>query len=111
MATATPWPRPTHASTGGSSSWPTTATLEQIWRSLEPFSRTYLTLVGARRRPGLVGRRCTSRSWRRSSAATSTASCDALERHFEEVSDNMARRWPDDDAPAIGGHRETERNA
>jgi DNA-binding GntR family transcriptional regulator len=34
---------------------------------------------------------------------------EALERHFEEVSENMARRWPDDDAPAIGDT--TERSA
>ena len=43
--TATAWPRRTRASTAGSSSSPTTPTLVKVWRSLEPFSRTYLTLV------------------------------------------------------------------
>jgi DNA-binding GntR family transcriptional regulator len=38
-------PRPTPASTAGSSSSADNGTLEQVWRSLEPFSRTYLTLV------------------------------------------------------------------
>ena len=69
-------------------------TLEKAWRSLEPFSRTYITLVipGAdpqwsadlhspilealkRRDPGAV--------------------VEALERHFVEASANMASRWPD----------------
>ena len=68
------------------------------WRALEPFSRTYLTLVvpGADPQwsadlhaPILAALR------RRDSDAV----VDALQRHFEEVRDNMARRWPDDALP------------
>jgi DNA-binding GntR family transcriptional regulator len=70
-------------------------TLARVWRSLEPFSRTYITLVvpgadpqwsadlhvpilealGQRDVEGVVA---------------------ALERHFVEVSANMARRLPED---------------
>jgi DNA-binding GntR family transcriptional regulator len=72
-------------------------TLEKVWRSLEPFSRTYLTLTI----PGADPR------W---SAELHAPILDALQRrdpdgvvaaiqrHFEEVSDNMARRWPEDEA-------------
>jgi DNA-binding GntR family transcriptional regulator len=72
------------------------ATLLRVWRSLEPFSRTYITLVvpGADPRwsadlhvPILDALR------RRDVDAVVTA----LERHFEEVSANMAERLPDDD--------------
>ena len=71
------------------------ATLERVWRSLEPFSRTYLTLVvpGADphwsadlHAPILDALR------RRDTGAVVTA----LGRHFDEVSEHMARRWPDD---------------
>jgi DNA-binding GntR family transcriptional regulator len=73
-------------------------TLERVWRSLEPFSRTYLTLVVPGADPqwsadlhapilDAIKRRDTE------------AVVRALEQHFEEVSDNMARRWPDDEAP------------
>ena len=72
------------------------ATLLRVWRSLEPFSRTYITLVV----PGADPR------W---SADLHVPILDALhrrdvdavvaalERHFEEVSANMAERLPDDD--------------
>jgi DNA-binding GntR family transcriptional regulator len=71
-------------------------TLEKVWRSLEPFSRTYLTLMV----PGADPR------W---SADLHAPILQALERrdvdavvgapqdHFDEVSRNMARRWPDDE--------------
>jgi len=74
-------------------------TLERVWRSLEPLSRTYITLVIPGADP----------QW---SADLHTpilaaleqrdpeAVIEALQRHFDEVSDNMARRWPDDDPPA-----------
>lgn len=75
-------------------------TLEKVWRSLEPFSRTYLTLVVPGADPqwaadlhapilAALGRRDTN------------GVVAALERHFDEVSDNMARRWPDDPPPAV----------
>jgi DNA-binding GntR family transcriptional regulator len=72
--------------------------LERVWRSLEPFSRTYLTLAvpGADpqwsadlHRPILDALR----------ARDAEAAVAALERHFEEVRANMARRWPDDPDP------------
>ena len=68
-------------------------TLEKVWRSLEPFSRTYITLVvpGADPKwsadlhvPILAALR------QRDPEAVVTA----LERHFAEISNNMARRLP-----------------
>lgn len=73
-------------------------TLEKVWRSLEPFSRTYLTLTIPGADP----------QW---SAELHAPILEALERrdtdgvvnalqhHFDEVADNMARRWPEDQAP------------
>lgn len=82
--------------------------LEQTWRSLEPFSRTYLTLAVPGADPvwsASLHEPIMSALERRDAEAV----VRALERHFEEVSENMARRWPDDDAPAIGA--QTERTA
>jgi DNA-binding GntR family transcriptional regulator len=71
-------------------------TLEKVWRSLEPFSRTYLTLVvpGADPQwsadlhtPILAALR----------ARDADAVVAALERHFADVAANMARRLPTDD--------------
>ena len=73
-------------------------TLEKVWRSLEPFSRTYITLVVPGADP----------QWSADLHAPILAALErrdtvavvhALERHFEEVSDNMARRWPDEEQP------------
>jgi DNA-binding GntR family transcriptional regulator len=73
------------------------ATLLAVWRSLEPFSRTYLTLVvpGADPHwsadlhiPILAAVEC------RDPAAVA----QALRRHFDEISDNMSRRLPRDDS-------------
>jgi DNA-binding GntR family transcriptional regulator len=70
-------------------------TLAKLWRSLEPFSRTYITLVvpGADPQwsadlhvPILAALR----------ARDAEAVVSALERHFDEVSANMARRLPED---------------
>jgi DNA-binding GntR family transcriptional regulator len=72
-------------------------TLERVWRSLEPFSRTYITLVLPGADPqwsadlhapilAAIERRDTERTVR------------AIQRHFDEVSENMARRWPDDES-------------
>jgi DNA-binding GntR family transcriptional regulator len=72
--------------------------LEKVWRSLEPFSRTYLTLAVPGADP----------QWSADLHAPIMAAVvrrdaegvvEALERHFEEVSENMARRWPDDVEP------------
>ena len=70
-------------------------TLERVWRTLEPFSRTYLTLVvpgadprwsAALHAPILAALRLRE----------TEAVVEALERHFDEVRDNMAGRWPED---------------
>jgi DNA-binding GntR family transcriptional regulator len=85
-------------------------TLERVWRSLEPFSRTYITLVVPGADPKWsadLHAPIQSAIERRDIAAVVAA----LERHFDEVSDNMARRWPDEPAgtadapaqPASGG--------
>ncbi len=75
------------------------ATLLRLWRSLEPFSRTYLTLVAPGADP----------QWSADLHAPILAALerrdaeavmDALRRHFEEVSENMASRWPADDPVA-----------
>ena len=73
-------------------------TLERVWRSLEPFSRTYLTLAVPGADP----------TWSAELHAPILAALErrdpeavvaALQRHFDEVSENMARRWPDDGSP------------
>ena len=35
----------------------------------------------------------------------------ALQRHFDEVSDNMARRWPDNQEPVAAGQPAAEEDA
>ncbi len=74
--------------------------LLRVWRSLEPFSRTYITLVVPGADPtwsaDLHGP-IQAAIERRDAAAV----VDALQRHFEEVSENMARRWLDDVDRAI----------
>jgi DNA-binding GntR family transcriptional regulator len=77
-------------------------TLEKVWRSLEPFSRTYITLAVPGADP----------QWSADLHAPILAALehhdaelvvDALRQHFDLVSENMARRWPDDDSPAVAG--------
>jgi len=72
------------------------ATLVRVWRSLEPFSRTYITLVvpGADPRWSADLHVPILAALRRRDADAVVA---ALEHHFEEVSANMADRLPDDD--------------
>jgi DNA-binding GntR family transcriptional regulator len=74
--------------------------LERVWRSLEPTSRTYITLVVPGADP----------HWSAELHAPILAALerrdpdavvDALARHFDEVSANMAGRWPDDDASGL----------
>ncbi len=71
------------------------ATLEKVWRTLEPFSRTYLTLVVPGADP----------HWSAELHAPIMAALErrdadavvaALGRHFDEVRENMATRWPDE---------------
>lgn len=75
------------------------STLLKLWRSLEPFSRTYLTLA----LPGA------DPAWSADLHAPileaierreGDALAAALERHFDDVRDNMSRRWPEDEAAA-----------
>ena len=72
------------------------ATLVRVWRSLEPFSRTYITLVvpGADPQWSADLHVPILAALRRRDADAVVA---ALEHHFEEVSANMADRLPDDD--------------
>jgi len=69
------------------------ATLERVWRSLEPFSRTYITLVA----PGADAR------WTADLHITILAALRArdpeqvvlaLRGHFDEVSTHLAEGWP-----------------
>jgi DNA-binding GntR family transcriptional regulator len=73
-------------------------TLHDVWRSLEPFLRTYITLVV----PG-ADARWTADLHEPIVAALVRRDVDAvasaLDHHFVEASANMARRWPED-APA-----------
>jgi DNA-binding GntR family transcriptional regulator len=70
------------------------ATLEKVWRSLEPFSRTYITLVVPGADPQWSADLHTPilAALRKRDAEAVVA---ALERHFADVSENMARRLPD----------------
>jgi DNA-binding GntR family transcriptional regulator len=85
-------------------------TLLKVWRSLEPFSRTYITLVIPGADP----------QWSADLHAPVLEALErrdaegvviALARHFDEVSDNMARRWPDDEPPAVFEPSERRRTA
>ena len=73
-------------------------TLVKVWRSLEPFSRTYLTLVVPGADPQWSAD-LHSPIMKAIERHDVEAVVDALERHFVEVRDNMARRWLDDDGP------------
>jgi DNA-binding GntR family transcriptional regulator len=85
-------------------------TLEKVWRSLEPFSRTYITLLV----PGADAQ------WSANLHAPILAAIQrrdieevvgALQRHFDEVTHNMARRWPDDERPDAASSPRDRSNA
>jgi DNA-binding GntR family transcriptional regulator len=75
-------------------------TLHAVWRSLEPFLRTYITLVvpgadpqwSADLHPPIMA------ALRRRDADDAVA---ALTEHFAEASANLARRWPDVEAATV----------
>ena len=75
------------------------ATLERVWRSLEPFSRTYMTLVA----PGADAHR-TAELHPRILAALRTRSPEpvvaALRLHFAEAGAHLAESWPEPGAGA-----------
>jgi len=72
-------------------------TLHTVWSSLEPFLRTYITLVVPGADPqwsaDLHGPILASLQHRDAEEAVA-----ALAQHFQDASDNLARRWIDDDA-------------
>jgi DNA-binding GntR family transcriptional regulator len=72
------------------------ATLARVWQSLEPFSRTYITLVvpGADPQWSADLHVPILDALRRRDV---DGVVDALERHFAEVRANMADRLPDDE--------------
>ncbi len=86
-------------------------TLERVWRSLEPFSRTYITLVS----PG-ADAQWTADLHPRIVAAVRTRDPEAvvvaLRRHFDEASAHLAEGWQQDGvdggspprAAAVAGH-------
>ena len=77
-------------------------TLARVWRSLEPFSRTYITLVvpGADPQWSADLHIPILEALRQRDVEGVVA---ALERHFVEVSANMAERLPEDPAGDRGG--------
>jgi DNA-binding GntR family transcriptional regulator len=79
------------------------ATLLRVWRSLEPFSRTYITLLV----PG-ADARWTADLHLPIIDALRQRDADlvvrALRRHFDEAGENLRKGWVDDDpAPAGDG--------
>jgi len=77
-------------------------TLGKVWRSLEPFSRTYITLVVPGADPQWSADLHTP-ILQALLARDTDAVVAALERHFADVAANMARRLPDrteDETPA-----------
>jgi len=73
-------------------------TLLNAWRSLEPYSRTFVSLVSPGADPEWSAHLHTPilDALRRRDAEAVAA---AIEGHFAEASENMARRWPDIDLP------------
>jgi len=69
-------------------------TLLRTWRSLEPYSRTYLSLLGPGADPEWSAHlhRPIVEALRTRDVEAATAAIDA---HFRDASANMARRWPE----------------
>src|SRR4029077_9273176 len=85
-------------------------TLHTVWTSLEPFLRTYITLVVPGADP----------QWSADLPAPVMAALHrrdtdgavaALTAHFIEASDNLARRWLDDDPSSAGPPADGDRSA
>lgn len=75
------------------------ATLERVWRSLEPFSRTYITLVA----PGADAHWTANLHPAILEALRSRVPervVEALRRHFDEVSTHLAAGWKQASAEA-----------
>lgn len=80
------------------------ATLTKVWRSLEPFLRTYITLVVPGADPQWSADLHTP-ILKALQQRDVEAVVGALERHFSEVSANMARRLPG--SPGLAGAEPT----
>lgn len=78
------------------------ATLERVWRSLEPFSRTYITMivpgVDLRRFPPLHPPILAAHRQRDAGLAA-----EALRRHFSDAGAMLAQHWADVRAPSPDG--------
>ena len=74
-------------------------TLERTWRSLEPYSRTYLSLFVPGADPAWSAHLHAPilEALRRRDVESVV---DALADHFREAGENMARRWSEADPPA-----------
>ena len=84
-------------------------TLEKVWRSLEPFSRTYMTLAVPGADPAWSAN-LHAPVLEALEARDVEAIVEALRQHFEQVSEDMARRWPDDAGAADDDNRIAQRN-
>ena len=76
------------------------ATLWRVWRTLEPFSRTYITIgaPGADRRQIADGHLPILDALRGGDPERVSA---VLHRHFEEAAASLARHWPPEPSPAL----------
>ena len=77
-------------------------TLEKVWRSLEPVSRTYISLTAQGADPAWSAHLhgpILDALRRHDADGVATA----IERHFTEASANMAQRWPDTGLPGEAG--------
>jgi DNA-binding GntR family transcriptional regulator len=72
-------------------------TLERTWLSLQPHSRTYLSFIVPGADPAWSAHLHTPilDAIRRRDV---DAAVEAIEAHFAEAANNMASRWPDDEA-------------
>jgi len=75
------------------------STLMRVWRTLEPFSRTYITLgvPGADRRRIADEHLPVLEALRSRDPALAEA---VLHHHFDEAAAGLARRWTDEASPA-----------
>jgi len=78
------------------------ATLARVWRTLEPFSRTYITIVapGSDRRRIADGHEPVLEALRRRDPELVTA---VLHRHFEDAAASLASHWPSATPPKQPG--------
>jgi DNA-binding GntR family transcriptional regulator len=80
-------------------------TLQRTWRSLDPHSRTYLSFIVPGADPAWSAHLHTPilDAIRQRDIEAAVA---ALESHFAEAAENMARRWPDDRADVADSRTE-----